>query len=97
MDDPASFAALQTLVEYKVIDSVGIAHSHGYGYADGAISIILKDDKDIVNKSVYHSVNVKFSGFSEPRIFYSPQHHTSISNPDYKPQSENNSFLGTKY
>jgi hypothetical protein len=83
VDDPASFAALQTLVEYEGIDSVGLP-THEYGYADGAISIILKDDKDIVNNSVYHSVNVKFSGFSEPRIFYSPKHHTSLES-DYKP------------
>jgi hypothetical protein len=83
VNDPASFAALQTLVEYEGIDSVGLP-TNEYGYADGAISIILKDDKDIVNNSVYHTVNVKFSGFSEPRIFYSPQHHTSLQS-DYKP------------
>jgi hypothetical protein len=55
-----------------------------FGYSDGAISIILKKDKDIVNNLVYHSVNVKFSGFNEPRIFYSPKHHTTLES-DYKP------------
>jgi hypothetical protein len=53
-----------------------------FGYSDGAISIILK--KDIVDNSVYHSVNVKLSGFNEPRIFYSPKHHTTLES-DYKP------------
>jgi hypothetical protein len=83
VDNDVSFAALRTVVEYEDVDSLG-RPTHSFGYADGAISIILKDDKDIINNSVYHSVNVKFSGFSEPRIFYSPQHHTSLQS-DYKP------------
>jgi hypothetical protein len=82
LDNDASFAASRTLVEYDDVDSIG--RQNGFGYADGAISIILKDDKDIVNNSVYHSVNVTFSGFDEPRIFYSPKHHSTLEK-DYKP------------
>lgn len=80
-ENVASLAAIRTMVEIEGADSSGRG---GYGYCDGAISIILKDDKDIVNSPVFHSVNVKFSGFDEPRIFYSPRHHTNLES-DYKP------------
>ena len=80
-ENVASLAAIRTMVEIEGADSSGRG---GYGYCDGAISIILKDDKDIVNSPVFHSVNVKFSGFDEPRIFYSPRHHTKLES-DYKP------------
>ncbi len=80
-ENVASLEAVRTIVAYEGTDSLG---KGGYGYSDGAISIILKDDKDIVNNSVFHSVNVKFSGFDEPRIFYSPRHHTKLES-DYKP------------
>jgi hypothetical protein len=82
-ENVASLAAIRTMVETEGVDSLGRT-SYGYGYCDGAISIILKDDKDIVNNPVFHSVNVKFSGFDEPRIFYSPRHHTTLEK-DYKP------------
>jgi hypothetical protein len=85
VNDEVSNAALRTPIasEEPVFDDKGIPH-YAFGYSDGAISIILKDDKDIVNNSAYHSVNVKFSGFNEPRIFYSPRHHTKLES-DYKP------------
>ena len=83
VDYDASFAALRTFIEIEGVDSLGRT-TNGFGYADGAISIILKDDKDFVNKPVFHTVNVKFSGFSEPRIFYSPKHHSTLES-DYKP------------
>jgi hypothetical protein len=83
-ENVASLAAVRTMVAYEDVHSLGKPTTGGYGYSDGAISIILKDDKDIVNNSVFHSVNVKFSGFSEPRIFYTPKHHTTLEK-DYKP------------
>jgi len=54
-----------------------------YVNADGAISIILREDLNM-SRPQYHSVNVEFSGYSEPRIFYSPRHHTTLET-DYKP------------
>jgi hypothetical protein len=51
---------------------------------DGVISIILKSDFAASRTSVFHSANVNFSGFNEPRIFYSPKHHTKLES-DYKP------------
>ena len=84
IDNEVSMAALRTPIEIDITsDSSGIP-TVIFGYPDGAISIILKDDKDIVNNAVFHSVNVRFSGFSEPRIFYSPKHHTKLES-DYKP------------
>jgi hypothetical protein len=83
VNDDASFAALRTIVECEVVDSLG-RPAEGFGYADGAISIILKDDNSITDNSVFHSVNVKFSGYDEPRIFYSPKHYAKLES-DYKP------------
>ena len=51
---------------------------------DGVISIILKSDFAASRTSVYHSANANFSGYNEPRIFYSPRHHTKLES-DYKP------------
>ncbi len=82
-ENVASMAAIRTVVPIESVDSKGRTIT-GPGYCDGAISIILKDDKDIVNDLVFHSVNVKFSGFNEPRLFYSPKHHTNLKS-DYKP------------
>jgi uncharacterized protein (DUF433 family) len=85
VNDEASNAALRTPIQSEEMkwDDNGVPHPV-FGFSDGAISIILKDDKDIVNNPVFHSVNVRFSGFSEPRIFYSPKHHTKLES-DYKP------------
>jgi len=85
VNDEASNAALRTPIasEKPEYDKNGIPH-YAFGYSDGAISIILKDDKDIASNPVFHSVNVRFSGFSEPRIFYSPKHHKTLES-DYKP------------
>jgi hypothetical protein len=84
VDDPASFAALRTLTEIEVIDSTGMPTSV-LGFADGAISIILKDNyNSYINKAVSHSVNIAFSGYNEPRLFYSPRHKSTLES-DYKP------------
>jgi hypothetical protein len=80
----ASLAALRTIVEIEAIDSTGMPYTY-LGYPDGAISIILKDPNDpAFSKFQFHSVNRKISGYYEPRIFYSPKHHTSLES-DYKP------------
>jgi hypothetical protein len=82
VNNAASNAALMTPIEIGENRTKSGKTEHIFDYSDGAISIILK--KDIVDNSVYHSVNVKFSGFNEPRIFYSPRHHTTLLK-DYKP------------
>jgi hypothetical protein len=84
INDPASFAGLMTLVPVETVDSLG-RFSSTMVYADGAISIILKDINDpYFSKTVFHSVTTKFSGYNEPRKFYSPRHHTTLEK-DYKP------------
>lgn len=51
----------------------------------GVISVITRTDApSTVKKYVYHSANIRLSGYSEPRIFYSPKHHTTLES-DYKP------------
>ena len=51
---------------------------------DGVISIILKSDFAASRTSVYHSANANYSGYNEPRVFYSPKHHKKLES-DYKP------------
>lgn len=58
--------------------------------ADGAISIILRSDY-YRTKTEFHSVSLKLHGYYEPRIFYSPVHH-SLLESDYKPDLRNTVF-----
>jgi hypothetical protein len=51
---------------------------------DGVISIILSNDYNAFYTPVFHSVNVRISGYDEPRIFYSPKHYSKLES-DYKP------------
>ncbi len=57
----------------------------------GVISVVLRSDLFDNANTVYHSVRKIFSGFSEPRIFYSPKHHTKLES-DYKPDLRNTLF-----
>jgi hypothetical protein len=51
----------------------------------GVISVVTRSGAPTTNDNpVYHSVNVNFAGYNEPRIFYSPVHHTTLES-DYKP------------
>lgn len=50
---------------------------------DGVISVITKSGYASTSR-IMHSVNIKIKGFNEPRVFYSPKHHTSLEK-DYKP------------
>jgi hypothetical protein len=53
--------------------------------ANGVVSVILKTGAPTNEFTTeYHSVNVKFSGYNEPRIFYSPKHQATLES-DYKP------------
>jgi len=49
----------------------------------GVVSILLKSDWSSPTIT-YHSVNKSITGFNEPRIFYSPKHHSSLKD-DKKP------------
>jgi hypothetical protein len=65
----------------------GKASALGVRGANGAISIITKTGESVPYKPVLHSVNIKISGYSKPRIFYSPNHSSddkSIYNPDLR-------------
>ncbi len=81
IQNAAAMSTLRTMVASEGRDSLGRPIMK-YNYADGAISIILKEG--YYEKSIYHSSTMKFSGYNEPRIFYSPKHHTSLEK-DYKP------------
>jgi hypothetical protein len=61
------------------------ANAFGSRGAGGVISIITRTGAPVsFNSHVFHSANIKFSGYNESRIFYSPKHHTTLDK-DYKP------------
>jgi hypothetical protein len=61
------------------------------GPMDGVISIITRNDYNSLGKKVFHSANIRISGYDEPRIFYSPKHHTTLGK-DYKPDLRSTLF-----
>jgi Large extracellular alpha-helical protein len=78
---------------------------HGEG---GVISVITRTIDTYPTRQILYSVNIKFSGYNEPRIFYSPK-HSSTAESDYNPdlrttlfwepniKLENNQDLYLKY
>jgi hypothetical protein len=53
--------------------------------ADGVISITTRRNGPLnSNAKVYYTAKAKFSGYNEPRIFYSPKHHSTLG-ADFKP------------
>jgi hypothetical protein len=78
LDKPSSFYAT-----FGPMAAPGDTSKHG-DPIDGVISVILKNDFPDTYYSVSHSVNIKFSGYDESRIFYSPKHYTKLEN-DFKP------------
>jgi len=64
---------------------LGLGERIRKGPMDGVISIITRDNYDAkFARHVFHSANMQISGYNEPRIFYSPKHHTTLEK-DYKP------------
>ncbi len=57
---------------------------------NGVVSILMKSDWSSPNIT-YHSVNKLINGYNEPRIFYSPKHHSSL-NADKKPDLRTTMF-----
>jgi hypothetical protein len=57
---------------------------------DGVISVITKPWSE-QNIKLYHSVNISIRGYYEPRVFYSPKHHTTLEK-DYKPDMRTTLF-----
>ena len=58
---------------------LGLGNKVRTGPMDGVISIITRDDYSSESgKTVLHSANMKISGYNEPRIFFSPRHHTTL-------------------
>lgn len=53
--------------------------------ADAVMSITTRrDGPKNSNVKVYYTAKARFSGYNEPRIFYSPKHHSTLES-DYKP------------
>lgn len=75
METVASYSAFKTIIQTD--DSTS-------SLIDGVISVILRNDFETYSTPEYHSVNMKFSGYDEPRIFYSPKHFNKLES-DYKP------------
>ncbi len=63
---------------------------------NGIVSILLKSDA-LWSSTIptYHSVNKSITGYNEPRIFYSPKHHSSLK-ADKKPDLRTTLFWEPK-
>jgi hypothetical protein len=70
------------LIERVDITSGADAAVWGERARGGVISIITRSDGGPATP-VYHSVNMKISGYNEARIFYSPKHSSTLES-DYK-------------
>jgi len=110
---PVGYDVIATLIGSE-IDRIDIikpgaeASIFGMSGANGVISVITRSAGPFTDRPVYHSVNIKFSGYNEPRIFYSPKHSSTLES-DYKPdlrttlfwepniKLENNQELYLKY
>jgi hypothetical protein len=77
MDNPNTWAIWANRMRMSESDTVR-------GPTDGVVSIILKDDSEIESINPSYTSSVKLTGYSEPRLFYSPKHHKSLE-ADYKP------------
>jgi len=83
------FDIIATLTPFE-IDRIDVlkpgatASIYGMRGENGVISVITRMGGPFTDRPVYHSVNIKFSGYSEPRIFYSPKHSSALES-DYKP------------
>jgi hypothetical protein len=68
--------------------------------ADGVLSITTRRDGPLnSNAKVYYTAKAKFSGYNEPRIFYSPKHHSTLKqilNLILEPHSFGNQTLNWK-
>jgi hypothetical protein len=63
----------------------GFAPAFGSRGYYGIISVITKTSTiPYTGEQVFHSVNLNFPGYNEPRIFYSPQHSSKLES-DYNP------------
>jgi hypothetical protein len=88
---PVPFDVVATLTSSEIdrIDVIkpgATASIFGMRGENGVISIISRIGGPYIerNSPVLHSVNIKFSGYNEPRIFYSPKHYSTLES-DHKP------------
>jgi hypothetical protein len=96
--DQPSFLLDGVPVTYNVISSISAseidridvikpgadASIFGMRGANGVISVITRSVDTYTDRPVLYSANIKFSGYNEPRIFYSPKHSSTLET-DYKP------------
>lgn len=75
---------LDVFANYMSFGNLGPGADTTGGPIDGVISIIMRNDYPLDYSPVTHSVNISFSGYDEPRIFYSPEHHSTLQS-DFKP------------
>jgi hypothetical protein len=71
-----------------VLKSVGATSVFGMRASSGVINLITRTgESSEINTPVEYSTNIRFSGYNEPRIFYSPEHlpdSNSDLNPDFR-------------
>jgi len=106
--DVISSVSASEIDRIDVIKPGATASIYGMSGANGVISVITGFGGPFTDRPVFYSVNIKFSGYNEPRIFYSPKHSSTLES-DYKPdlrttlfwepniKLENNQYLNLKY
>ena len=77
MDNPNSWSPWANRMRMSESDTTN-------GSVDGVVSIILKDESEIEHVLPSYSSRINFSGYNQPRVFYSPKHTTTLEK-DYKP------------
>ena len=77
-------------IPVSIIDRIDVLYPgatatiYGMRGIGGVISVITRTGFTFTASPVFYSVNIKFSGYHEPRIFYSPKHSSPLES-DYKP------------
>jgi hypothetical protein len=84
--DVISSISASEIDRIDVIKPGADASIFGMRGANGVISVITRsvDTYTYTDRPVLYSANIKFSGYNEPRIFYSPKHSSTLET-DYKP------------
>jgi hypothetical protein len=73
---------LDMVDKVEVLKNGGSTSAFGFRGSNGVISVFTKKDYEPVNMKVFHTVNKEVTGYSESRLFYSPNY--KVPKPEHK-------------
>ena len=91
--DVVSSLSAAEIDRIDVIKPGALSAIFGFRGLNGVISVITRTGGTYTASPVLYSTNIKFSGYNEPRIFYSPKHSSTLES-DYKPDLRTTLFWG---